>query len=99
MSVLRAEPPKATHHQRRSLQATWHVGILPKMPAFQPFTFNSERFAREITRASQEMLPELAAVDGASVDVAPKIHASALEVVLENARTLRFSQQHSFDDQ
>jgi hypothetical protein len=99
MSVLRAELPKATRHQGGSLQATWHIGILPKMAAFQPFTFNPERFAREITRPSQEMLPELAAVDGASVEVPLKIHASTLEVVLESARTLRFSQQRSFDDQ
>jgi hypothetical protein len=99
MSVLRAELPKATHHQRRSLQATWHLRVLPKIATFQPFTFNPERFAREITRASQEVLPELAAVDGASVEVALKIHVSALEAVLENARTLRFAQQHSFDDQ
>jgi hypothetical protein len=106
MALLRALP-KAIHHQGKSPQATWHAGILPGMAAFQPLTLDPERSVRDVTRASQEILPELAAVDGASVDVMLEIHASALEgfpaekvmAVHENARTLRFSQQYCFDDQ
>ena len=106
MAVLRAEVPKATHHQGRSLQATWHAEILPEMAAFQLLTLDPERFACDVTRASKEIPHELAAMDGASVEVTLEIPASALEgfppqkvkTVLENARTLRFSQQHSFDD-
>jgi hypothetical protein len=73
---------------------------------FGVFSLDPERYARDLTRASQEILQQLAAVDGASLEITLEIHATAPEgfppekvrVVLENARTLKFS-QYSFDDQ
>ena len=70
---------QAVRHQGKSLQATWHAGNLPEWAAFQAFTLDPERFAHDVTRASEEILPELAAVDGASVEVTLEIHASARE--------------------
>ncbi|MDF2092588.1 Swt1 family HEPN domain-containing protein [Knoellia sp. 3-2P3] len=73
---------------------------------FGVFTLDPERYARDLTRVSQEVLQQLAAVDGSTLEVTLEIHASApqgyapekVRVVLENARTLKF-QQYSFDDE
>jgi hypothetical protein len=73
---------------------------------FGVFSLDPERYARDLTRVSQEVLQQLAAVDGASLEVTLEIQATAPEgfpsdkvrVVLENARTLKFA-QYSFDDQ
>jgi hypothetical protein len=72
---------------------------------FGVFRVDPERYARDLTRVSQEVLQQLAAVDGARLDVTIEVHAKTsdgfpddkVRVVLENARTLKF-EQSSFED-
>jgi len=72
---------------------------------FGVFRVDPERYARDLTRVSQEVLQQLAAVDGAQLDVTIEVHAKTpdgfpddkVRVVLENARTLKF-EQSSFED-
>jgi len=72
---------------------------------FGVFRVDPERYARDLTRFSQEVLQQLAAVDGARLDVTIEVHAKTpdgfpddkVRVVLENARTLKF-EQSSFED-
>jgi len=73
---------------------------------FGVYRLDPERYARDLTRVSQEVLQQLAAVDGAKLEVTVEIQASAADgfpmdrvrVVLENARTLKFHQA-GFDDE
>ena len=70
------------------------------------YTIDPERYGRDLTRLSREILQPLAAVDGATLSVTVEIHSERPEgfpddkirVVLENARTLRF-EQAAFEDQ
>ncbi|MFJ6269237.1 DUF499 domain-containing protein [Pseudarthrobacter oxydans] len=72
---------------------------------FGVYEVDPERYGRDLTRVSQEILHQLAAAEGASLRVTVEIHAVASEgfsddkvrVVLENARTLKFTQS-SFED-
>ncbi len=72
---------------------------------FGVYKVDPERYARDLTRVSQEVLQQLAAVDGSQLDVTIEVHAHApkgfpddkVRVVLENARTLKF-QQSAFED-
>lgn len=72
---------------------------------FGVYKLDSERYGRDLTRLSQEILQHIAAMDGASMEVTVEIHASKPEgfpddkarVILENARTLRFEQSR-FED-
>jgi len=72
---------------------------------FGVFRVDPERYARDLTRVSQEVLQQLAAVDGTQLDVTIEVHAKTpdgfpddkVRVVLENARTLKF-EQSSFED-
>ena len=73
---------------------------------FGVYQVDPERYARDLTRVSQEILQQLAAVDGASLQVTVEVHAHTPEgfpehkvrIVLENARTLNFSQSAFEDD-
>lgn len=73
---------------------------------FGVFRVDPDRYARDLTRVSQEILQQLAAVDGAVLNVSIEIQAQApagfpddkLRIVSENARTLRF-EQSSFEDE
>ncbi|HBX79994.1 MAG TPA: hypothetical protein DEH05_02530 [Propionibacteriaceae bacterium] len=63
------------------------------------YAVDPERYARDLTRVSQEVLQQLAATPGIRLDITLEIQASANEgfddarirVVAENARTLRFT--------
>ena len=69
------------------------------------FQADPERYARDLSRVSQEVLQQLAAVDGANLEVTVEVRATCdtgfpvdkVRVVSENARTLKF-QQASFED-
>jgi len=73
---------------------------------FGVYRVNPERYARDLTRVSQEVLQQLAAVDGSRLEVTIEVHARApkgfpddkVRVVLENARTLKF-EQSAFEDE
>jgi hypothetical protein len=90
-------PPSGDRDEEQAPENTRFFGV---------FSLDPDRYARDLTRVSQEVLQQLAAVEGASLEVTLEIHASAREgfppekvrVVLENARTLKFV-QYSFDDQ
>jgi predicted AAA+ superfamily ATPase len=83
---------------------------LPTPPSntrfFGVFTVDPERYGRDFTRLSQEVLQQLTSVDGVQLEVHVEIHAKRAEgfpddkvrTVLENSRTLRFDQS-SFEDQ
>lgn len=70
------------------------------------YRIHPERYSRDFTRLSQEILQPLAAVEGATLSVTVEVHASRpagfpddkIRVVLENARTLRF-EQAEFEDE
>jgi predicted AAA+ superfamily ATPase len=59
-----------------------------------------DRYGRDLTRLSQEILQQLAAVDGAELEVTVEVHArkedgfpdDKVRIVMENARTLKFQQ-------
>lgn len=91
------------------------VGPTPPLPPPEPaqparyfgvYRLDPERYARDLTRVSQEVLHQLAAVDGAQIEVTLEIQARTpggfpddkIRVVLENARTLGF-EQSSFEDE
>jgi predicted AAA+ superfamily ATPase len=67
---------------------------------FGVYQVDPERYGRDLTRLSQEILQQLAAVDGARLEVTVEVHArkddgfphDKVRVVLENARTLKFQQ-------
>jgi hypothetical protein len=69
------------------------------------YSVDPERYGRDLTRLSQEILQPLTSVDGAQVRISVEIHAERLEgfpedkirVIQENARTLRFDQS-KFED-
>ena len=73
---------------------------------FGVYSVDPERYSRDLTRLSQEILQHLAALDGVDLQVTVEIHARRPEgfpddkarVILENARTLKFDQS-SFEDQ
>jgi Swt1-like HEPN/Protein of unknown function (DUF499) len=73
---------------------------------FGVYKVDPERYARDLTRVSQEVLQQLAAVDGSRLEVTIEVHAHAprgfpvdkVRVVLENTRTLRF-EQSAFEDE
>ena len=67
---------------------------------FGVYRVDPERYSRDLTRLSQEILQQLAALDGVDLEVTVEVHARREEgftddkvrVVSENARTLRFEQ-------
>ena len=67
---------------------------------FGVYQVDPERYGRDLTRLSQEILQQLATVDGARLEVTIEVHAhkddgfpdDKVRIVLENARTLRFRQ-------
>jgi hypothetical protein len=67
---------------------------------FGVYQLDPERYGRDLTRLSQEILQQLATVDGVQLEVTIEVHAHKEEgfpdekvrVVLENARTLKFRQ-------
>ena len=73
---------------------------------FGVYSVDPERYSRDLTRLSQEILQHIAALDGVDLQVTVEIHARRPEgfpddkarVILENARTLKFDQS-SFEDQ
>ena len=87
-------------------------GAAPPTPApantryFGVYKIDPERYARDLTRLSQEILQQLTAIDGAQVEVTVEIHArradgfpeDKVRVVQENAHTLKFTQS-SFEDE
>ena len=72
---------------------------------FGVYRVDPGRYSRDLTRLSQEILQQLAALDGVDLEVTVEVHARREEgftddkvrVVSENARTLRF-EQSSFED-
>jgi predicted AAA+ superfamily ATPase len=72
---------------------------------FGVYKIDPERYARDLTRLSQEILQQLTAVDGTQVEVTVEIHARCADgfpedkvrIVQENAHTLKFTQS-SFED-
>lgn len=77
----------------------------PPAPPAPTYRVDPERYGRDLTRLSQEILQPLAAVDGVQLEVTIEVRAvqpegfpdDKVRVVLENARTLKF-QQSSFED-
>jgi predicted AAA+ superfamily ATPase len=73
---------------------------------FGVYRIDPERYGRDLTKLSQEILQPLAAVDGVELEITVELHArradgfpdDKVRVVLENARTLRF-EQSSFEDE
>jgi predicted AAA+ superfamily ATPase len=73
---------------------------------FGVYPLDPQRYGRDLNRLSQEILQQLAAVDGVTLSVTVEVHAERAEgfpddkvrVVTENARTLRFSQA-AFEDE
>jgi hypothetical protein len=73
---------------------------------FGVYRVDPERYGRDLTKLSQEILQPLAAVDGVELEITVELHArraagfpeDKVRVVLENARTLRF-EQSSFEDE
>jgi len=67
---------------------------------FGVYQLDPERYGRDLTRLSQEILQQLATVDGVQLEVTIEVHAhkddgfpdDKVRVVLENARTLKFRQ-------
>jgi predicted AAA+ superfamily ATPase len=83
-------------------QAGW-PGEVPRPPNtrfFGVYQVDPERYGRDLTRLSQEILQQLATVDGAQLEIIVEVHAhkddgfpdDKVRVVLENARTLKFRQ-------
>ena len=72
---------------------------------FGVYPVDSERFGRDLTRLSQEILQPLTSVEGAQVRITVEIHADhtggfpedKVRIIQENARTLRF-EQSEFED-
>ena len=72
---------------------------------FGVYPVDSERFGRDLTRLSQEILQPLTSVEGAQVRITVEIHAERADgfpedkvrIIQENARTLRF-EQSEFED-
>ena len=79
-------------------------GLLPPSPVHAHYHgvvhVNSERYGRDFTRISQEVLQHLASMEGIDLDIIVEIRASSsdgfpddkVRVVLENARALKFEQ-------
>jgi hypothetical protein len=73
---------------------------------FGVYRLDPQRYARDLTRLSQEILAPLASVEGADLEISVEIHASRpggfpedkVRVIQENARTLRFDQSAFEDD-
>ena len=67
---------------------------------FGVYSVDPERYSRDLTRLSQEILQHLASLDGVDLQVTVEIHAKRADgfpddkarVILENARTLKFDQ-------
>ena len=82
---------------------------LPPRPSntryFGVYTLDPERYGRDLSRLSQEILMQLAAVEDAQLEITVEVQARSakgfpeekVRTVLENARTLRF-RQSSFED-
>jgi hypothetical protein len=72
---------------------------------FGVYSVDPERFGRDMTRLSQEILQPLTSVEGAQVRISVEIHAERangfpedkVRIIEENARTLRF-EQSAFED-
>jgi hypothetical protein len=70
------------------------------------YKLDPDRFGRDLTRLSQEILQQIAAVEGASLEITVEVHANRPEgfpedkvrIIQENARTLRF-EQYGFEDE
>jgi hypothetical protein len=85
-------------------------GVVTSAPSntrfFGVLTVDPERYGRDFTRLSQEILQQLTSLDGVQLEIHVEIHAKRasgfpddkVRTVLENARTLRFDQS-SFEDQ
>ena len=84
-----------------------HSGPCPTTPAsvtntkyFGIYEIDVERYGRDLTRLSQEILQHLASLDGVDLDVTIEIQArkpdgfpdDKVRVILENARALKFRQ-------
>lgn len=73
---------------------------------FGAYKVDPERYSRDLTRLSQEILQQLTTVDGVQLEVTVEVQAQRAEgfpddkvrIILENARTLRF-EQSSFEDE
>ncbi|HEY9472985.1 MAG TPA: AAA family ATPase, partial [Mycobacteriales bacterium] len=73
---------------------------------FGVYRVSTERYGRDLANLGQEILSQLAAVDGADLEVTVEVHARRPEgfpddkvrTVLENARTLHFTQSGFEDD-
>ena len=67
---------------------------------FGTYEIDAERYGRDLTRLSQEILQHLASLDGVDLDITVEIQARRPEgfaddkvrVILENARALKFKQ-------
>lgn len=72
---------------------------------FGVYSINPERFGRDLTRLSQEILQPLTSVEGAQIHISVEIHAEhpdgfaedKVRIISENAHTLRFDQS-AFED-
>jgi predicted AAA+ superfamily ATPase len=73
---------------------------------FGVYKLDPDRYGRDLTKLSQEILQPLAAVDGVELEITVELHArqadgfpdDKVRVILENARTLRFDQSGFEDD-
>ena len=67
---------------------------------FGVYELDPERYSRDLTRLSQEILQHISSIDGVKLNINIEIHAEVDEgfsaekvrVILENARLLRFKQ-------
>lgn len=83
--------------------------VLPPKPVtrryFGVYAVDPERYGRDLTRLSQEILQPLTSIDGVALRVSVEIHAEhdagfpedKIRVISENARTLKF-EQSGFED-
>ncbi len=74
--------------------------VVPNTKYFGVYEIDAERYGRDLTRLSQEILQHLASLDGVELDVTIEIQArkadgfpdDKMRVILENSRALKFKQ-------
>ena len=103
------DPQADTANQQESPRrgaAPADVSRVRNVRFFGVYNVDPERYGRDLTRLSQEILQQLSSVDGVVLSVSVEVHAEStagfpddkVRIVLENARTLRF-EQSSFEDE
>ncbi len=90
-SVTKVVPPLSGNPIPAAVQNTLYFGV---------YELNPEKYARDLTRVSQEVLQHLASAEGVELEISVEIQAKKadgftedkMRVILENARSLKFKQ-------